>query len=102
MNWYSDLTLLSLLHLIFPSCQRRLKQLKFESQMKSLQQAHQAQAHRTRQRCLQQSRHLRDKYDHLENEAERALRRRKQIRTSSDLYIHEEIQQRKQEYRRIS
>ncbi|KAJ0408594.1 hypothetical protein P43SY_008941 [Pythium insidiosum] len=50
-------------------------------------------AARTKRQCL----HLRKLYDHMEGEADRALRRRKQIRKATHLHIHEEIERLKQE-----
>lgn len=73
------------------SLQRRLKQLRFEERLTAIQLDNDAKAERDQIRCRRQSQHLREVYDHLENEADRALRRRKQLKKSSQLHIHQEI-----------
>ena len=48
-------------------------------------------------RCIRQTQHLRQMYEHMEAEADRALRRRKRIRKATHLHIHEEIQRLQQD-----
>ncbi|KAL4165656.1 hypothetical protein KRP22_014366 [Phytophthora ramorum] len=76
---------------------RRLKQLGFEGRLAASQLENDAKAERDQIRCRKQTQRLREVYDHLENEADRALRRRKQVKKSSQLLIHQEITRRKQE-----
>ncbi|EGZ08917.1 hypothetical protein PHYSODRAFT_318767 [Phytophthora sojae] len=76
---------------------RRLKQLRFEERLTAIQLDNDAKAERDQIRCRRQSQHLREVYDHLENEADRALRRRKQLKKSSQLHIHQEITRQKQQ-----
>lgn len=74
-----------------------MKQLRFEEQLTAKEIEGDAKAARDQIRCRKQSQRLREVYDHLENEADRALRRRKQLKKSSQLLIHQEISRRKQE-----
>ncbi|KAH7465538.1 Protein NLRC5 [Phytophthora ramorum] len=76
---------------------RRLKQLGFEGRLAASQLENDAKAERDQIRCRKQTQRLREVYDHLENEADRALRRRKQVKKSSQLLIHQEITRQKQE-----
>ncbi|KAG6618864.1 Leucine-rich repeat [Phytophthora cinnamomi] len=76
---------------------RRLKQLRFEERLTAIQLENDAKAERDQLRCRRQTQRLREVYDHLENEADRALRRRKQLKNSSQLHIHQEITRQKQQ-----
>ncbi|KAE9302466.1 hypothetical protein PR003_g22254 [Phytophthora rubi] len=76
---------------------RRLKQLRFEERLTAIQLENDVKAERDQLRCRRQSQRLREVYDHLENEADRALRRRKQLKKSSQLHIHQEIMRQKQQ-----
>jgi hypothetical protein len=71
--------------------QRRLKQERFEARLRALQAANNQRAVEERARGKRQARALRERYDRLEGEADRALRRRKLIRKSVHLLIHQEI-----------
>uniref|UniRef100_K3WPH9 Uncharacterized protein n=1 Tax=Globisporangium ultimum (strain ATCC 200006 / CBS 805.95 / DAOM BR144) TaxID=431595 RepID=K3WPH9_GLOUD len=75
---------------------RRRKQALFESRLTALQLWNDEKARRDVARCKRQCQLLRAQYDHMESEADRALRRRKRIRKSTHLCIHQEIQQLKQ------
>jgi len=77
--------------------QRRVKQLRFEERLTAVQLDNDAKAARDQLRCRRQSQRLREVYDHLESEADRALRRRKQLKKSSQLHIHQEIARQKQQ-----
>ncbi|KAK1935554.1 hypothetical protein P3T76_010249 [Phytophthora citrophthora] len=77
---------------------RRLKQLRFEEKLIAVQDENDAKAERDQMRCHRQTQRLREVYDHLENEADRALRRRKQVKKASQLHIHQEIARQKQQY----
>lgn len=77
--------------------QRRLKQLRFEERMQQIEKDNVEKAARASARCKRQTHLLRELYNHMESKADRALRRRKQIRKSKHLHIHEEIERRKQE-----
>ncbi|RLN97697.1 hypothetical protein BBJ28_00012354 [Nothophytophthora sp. Chile5] len=72
-------------------------QQRFEQRLAAVQLQNDAKAARDQKRCIRQCQHLRELYDHLENEADRALRRRKLIRKSKHLLIHQEITRLKQE-----
>ncbi|KAE9091907.1 hypothetical protein PF010_g18007 [Phytophthora fragariae] len=76
---------------------RRLKQLRFEERLTAIQLENDVKAERDQLRCRRQSQRLREVYDHLENEADRALRRRKQLKKSSQLHIRQEIMRQKQQ-----
>ncbi|ETK81494.1 hypothetical protein L915_13009 [Phytophthora nicotianae] len=76
---------------------RRLKQLRFEDKLRAIQLKNDDKAERDQMRCHRQTQRLREVYDHLESEADRALRRRKQVKKSSQLHIHQEIKRQKQE-----
>ncbi|KAL3670886.1 hypothetical protein V7S43_004071 [Phytophthora oleae] len=76
---------------------RRLKQLRFEEKLIAIQDENDAKAERDQMRCRRQTQRLREVYDHLENEADRALRRRKQVKKASQLHIHQEIARQKQQ-----
>ncbi|TMW65796.1 hypothetical protein Poli38472_008438 [Pythium oligandrum] len=76
---------------------RRRKQLKFEERMRAIEANNRIKACRAEARCKRQGRCLREMYDHMESEADRALRRRKRVRKSTHLHIHEEIQRLKQD-----
>ncbi|TYZ58280.1 hypothetical protein PybrP1_007524 [[Pythium] brassicae (nom. inval.)] len=64
---------------------------------KEVQERNLAKVTRIEARCKRQCRLLRARYDHLEGEADRALRRRKKIRKSPHLMLHQEIRRLKQE-----
>ncbi|KAG1691797.1 hypothetical protein DVH05_026172 [Phytophthora capsici] len=76
---------------------RRLKQLRFQEKLTAVQDENEAKAERDQMRCRRQTQRLRELYDHLENEADRALRRRKQVKKASQLHIHQEIARQKQQ-----
>ncbi|DAZ96459.1 TPA: hypothetical protein N0F65_006505 [Lagenidium giganteum] len=76
---------------------RRRKQILFEKRIRDFQERSQIKVVRANQRCKDKCRLLREMYDHMENEAARALRRRKLIRKSTHLMIHQEIERLKQE-----
>ncbi|KAG6948584.1 hypothetical protein JG688_00015027 [Phytophthora aleatoria] len=76
---------------------RRLKQLRFEEKLLAIQLENDAKAERDQKRCHRQTQRLREVYDHLESEADRALRRRKKVKKSTQLHIHQEIVRQKQE-----
>ncbi|KAG7379165.1 hypothetical protein PHYPSEUDO_008916 [Phytophthora pseudosyringae] len=76
---------------------RRLKQLRFEEKLLAIRDENDAKAERDQMRCRRQTQRLREVYDRLENEADRALRRRKQLKKSSQLHIHQEIMRQKQQ-----
>lgn len=69
----------------------------FEQRLAAIQQRNAAKALRNEARCKRQCQLLRGRYDHLESVADRALRRRKKIRKSPHLMIHQEIARIKQE-----
>ncbi|KAF1779920.1 hypothetical protein JG687_00009774 [Phytophthora cactorum] len=76
---------------------RRLKQLRFEEKLLTIHLKNDAKAERDQKRCRRQTQRLREVYDHLESEADQALRRRKKVKKSSQLHIHQEIVRQKQE-----
>ncbi|KAF4035118.1 Leucine Rich repeat [Phytophthora infestans] len=76
---------------------RRQKQHHFEKNLLKIQLENDAKAERDQKRCQRQAQRLREVYDRLENEADRALRRRKQVKKSSQLHIHQEITRLKQQ-----
>lgn len=77
--------------------QRRRKQALFKERLAAVQERNLAKVTRVEARCTRQCQLLRMRYDHLEKEADRALRRRKQLRKSPHLMIHQEIRRLKQE-----
>ncbi|RLN45876.1 hypothetical protein BBJ28_00022256 [Nothophytophthora sp. Chile5] len=74
-----------------------VEELRFEQRLAAVQLKNDVKAARDQKRCIRQCQHLRELYDHLENEADRALRRRKLIRKSKHLLIHQEISRLKRE-----
>ncbi|GLD92022.1 hypothetical protein PINS_up000555 [Pythium insidiosum] len=65
--------------------------------MTTIQDANQLKAKLATARTKRQCQHLRNLFDHMEGEADRALRRRKLIRKATHLHINEEIERLKQE-----
>lgn len=82
--------------------QRRRKQLRFDSRLAAVQERNEARAVADIARCMRRTRALREIYDQLEGEADRALRRRKLIRKSTHLLLHQEIERLLQERERAA